>query len=130
MQERRHRDLPAAADVAEQVLARNVHVREEDLVELRLARDLPQRAHLHAGRVHVDDDVRQARVALRLRVAAADKDAEVREVRERGPDLLAVDGEPVVPRLDARAHGGEIGSCSGSEKPWHQISSDESIFAR
>ena len=49
VQQRRHRDLPAAADLAEQVLAAARDVREEDLVELRLAGDLPQRADLDAG---------------------------------------------------------------------------------
>ena len=40
VQERRHRHLPAAADLAEQVLARHLDVGEEDLVELGLAGDL------------------------------------------------------------------------------------------
>ena len=39
---------------------RHLDVGEEDLVELRLAGDLAQRAHLDAGRVHVDDQVREA----------------------------------------------------------------------
>src|SRR5436190_2201253 len=46
VQQRRHRDLPALAFLAEPVLDGNLDVVEEDLVELRLARDLTQRAHL------------------------------------------------------------------------------------
>ena len=64
VQERRHRDLPALALVAEAVLDRDLDVVEEDLVELRLAGDLAQRPHLDAGRAHVDDQVREVPVAL------------------------------------------------------------------
>ena len=42
------------------------------------------------GRVHVDDQVREPGVARRLGVAAREEDAEVGEVRERRPHLLAV----------------------------------------
>src|SRR2546429_6536034 len=41
VQQRRHRNLPAPADLAEQVLARNLDATEEDLVELDLTLDLP-----------------------------------------------------------------------------------------
>ena len=78
------------------VLDRHLDVREEDLVELGLAGDLAQRPHLDAGRVHVDEQVRQPGVALAVRVAARDEDAPVGDVRERRPDLLAVDDEVAV----------------------------------
>src|SRR3712207_7701332 len=42
VKERRHCHVPSAADLAEQVLTRHLDALEEDLVELGLARDLPQ----------------------------------------------------------------------------------------
>ena len=69
VEQRRHRDLPAVADLAEQVLLRHLDVGEEDLVELGVAGDLHERPHLDAGRVHVDDHVRQVLVARRVGTA-------------------------------------------------------------
>ena len=40
VQERRHRDVPAAADLADDVLDRHLDAAQEDLVELGLAGDL------------------------------------------------------------------------------------------
>ena len=117
VQQRRHRDLPAAADLAEQVLGGHVGRREEDLVELGLAGDLAQRPHLDPGRVHVDDQVREPRVPLRLGVAAREQDAEVGEVRERRPDLLAVDDEVAVLDARARAHAREVGAGARLGEP-------------
>ena len=82
-----------------------------------------QRPHLDAGRVHVDDQVGQPLVALRVGVGAGEEDAEVGDVRVRRPHLLAVEHEAVAVEPAARADAGEVGSGSGSEKPWHQISS-------
>ncbi len=48
------------------------------------------------GRLHVDDQVGEPVVALRVGVAAGEEDAEVGDVRERRPDLLAVDDEVAV----------------------------------
>ena len=110
VQERRHRHLPAVALVAQAVLDRHLNIAEEDLVELRLAGDLAQRPHLDAGRVHVDDEVRQVPVARRLGVALRDEDAEVGDVRERRPHLLAVHDVDVAAPLGARARGGEVGA--------------------
>ena len=112
MQERRHRHLPAAADLADDVLDRHLHVGEEDLVELGLAGDLAERPHLDAGRVHVDEQVGEPGVALAVGIAARDEDAPVGDVRERRPDLLAVDDEVVALERESRgrAHGGEVGA--------------------
>src|SRR5205085_11489399 len=101
-------DLPPAADLAEQVLARHLDVREEDLVELRVAGDLTKRAHLDARCMHVRDHVREPGVPLGARIAAADEDAVIRDVRVRRPDLLAVDEEVPVLRFDARSRSSTI----------------------
>ena len=110
VQQRRHRHHPALALLAEQVRGRHLDVGEEDLVELGLAGDLPQRPHLDPGRVHVHGHVREALVARRVRVAEADEDAPVGDVRERRPDLLAVEDEHVAAPLHPRAHRCEVGA--------------------
>ena len=110
MEQRRHRDLPAAADVAEDVLDGHLDAGEEDLVELRLARDLAQRPHLDAGRLHVDDQVGEPGVALRVGVAAREEDAPVGDVRVGRPHLLAVDHEVRALEARARSHRREVGA--------------------
>ncbi len=111
VQQRRHGDLPALALLAEAVRDRHLDVAKEDLVELRLAGDLAQRAHLDAGRMHVDDEVREALVPRCARIAERDEDAVVGDVRERRPHLLAVDDVHVALALGARTCGGEVGAC-------------------
>src|SRR5437588_740743 len=110
VQQRRHGHLPALALLAEPIGHGYLDVVEEDLVELRLTGDLPQRSNLDAGRMHVDDQVRQPLVARRLRVAERDEDAEVGDVGERRPDLLPVDDVHVPAALGARACRGEVGA--------------------
>ena len=88
----------------------HLDVREEDLVELRLAGDLAQRPHLDPGRLHVHDQVGEPVVPLRVGVAAGEEDAEVGDVRERRPDLLAVDDEVAVLGARARADAREVGA--------------------
>ena len=113
VQQRRHRDLPALAFLAEPVRHRHLDVVEEDLVELRLARDLPERPHLDAGRVHVDDQVGQVAIPRRVRVALRDEDAKVCDVGERRPDLLPVHDVGVAAPLGAGARGREVGAGIG-----------------
>jgi hypothetical protein len=105
VEERGHGDLPAAADLAEEILARHFHVGEEDLIELSLTRDLAERANFHARRLHVHDEVGEALVALRVGITAAHEDAVVGDVRERRPDLLAAHDEGAVTRVDRGADG-------------------------
>ena len=47
---------------AEQAVGRHLDVGEEDLVELRPAGHLPQRADLDAGQAHVEEEERDALV--------------------------------------------------------------------
>ena len=110
MQERRHRHLPALSLLAEPVGVRHLDVVEEDLVELGLSGDLPQWAHLDSGRVHVHDQVREVVVPPRVRIALRDQDAEVGDVRERRPDLLAVDHVDVAAAVRAGAGRSEVGA--------------------
>ena len=101
VEERRHRDRPALADLVDPVRVRDDDVLEQHLVEAGLAGDLDERAHRDALRVgDRDDEVREAVVLVGRRVPA-DHDHPAREVREARPHLVAVH-DPVVALADAR----------------------------
>ena len=122
--QRRERDPPPLADVAEPLLVGDADVGEVHLVELGLTGDLVERAHLDAGRLHVDHEVGHALVLRLVGVGAGDEHPPLGEVGERGPDLLAVD-DPLV----AVAHAPSVARpatsepAPGSENSWHHISS-------
>ena len=117
VEEGRHRDVPAAADLADDVLERHLDAAQEDLVELRLAGDLGQRPHVDARGVHVDDEVRQPGMALGVRVGAREEDAVVGDVRVRRPDLLAVDDEAVAVEPGRGPDAGEVGAGTRLGEP-------------
>ena len=105
---------------------------EEDLVEVRLAGDLAQRADRHALGVHRDDEHRQALVL---------RDVGVRCGRAAGrtPRAARSWSRPSGPRCATcrRAAGARGSGCparsepaAGSEKSWHQTSSAVSIGPR
>src|SRR5262249_28062248 len=79
-----HRDAPALADLADEVLPRHTHVLEEHLAELALARDLAQRPHLDAGRIELAEDEGDAAVAV-LSIGAGEHEDPVGPRAERGP---------------------------------------------
>ena len=64
---------------------------EEHLVEVGVAVHLPDRADRDPGVAHVDDEVRDAVVPVGVGVGPGEQDPAAGEVRERRPDLLAVD---------------------------------------
>src|SRR5215207_5534202 len=82
---------PALPLGPEPLAVRDPHVGEEDLVELRLAGDLPQRPYVDAGDGHVAQEVGEAAVLGHVGVGAGDQDPEPGVVSARGPHLLAVD---------------------------------------
>ena len=106
--ERVHRDLPAVAAAAEEVLLRHHDVVEEQLAELGMACDLGHRAQLDAGRAHVDDEHGDALVLRRGVVGAREHAAPPRELAPRHPRLLAGDDVVVVVLDGARAQRREI----------------------
>jgi len=106
--QRRDRDLPAAVQLAEQVLARHAHGVEEHLVELGLAGHLAERAHRDARALHVDEQARDALGAPGLGIGAAEEHAPVGVVPERRPDLLAGHLEVIAPEHRLRAQRGQI----------------------
>ena len=87
-----------------------LHVLEEDLVEAGVAGHLHERAHGDAGRLHVDQDVRDAAVLRRLGIGAHQAEHPVGVLRARGPDLLAVDDELVADELGAGAQRRQVGA--------------------
>ena len=96
---RRHL-APAAALGADQHAVGHQHVVEKHLVEHLLAGHVSDRAHGDAGKRHVDQELRQAGVAVLGvgRAGAHQRDHVMRDVRLRGPDLGAVDA-PAVRRV-------------------------------
>ena len=97
--QRREGDRPAVVDVAEAVVIGHAHVVEEDLVEARAAGHLPQRTHLDAGRLHVDDEAGEALVLGQVGIGAGDDLADVAVVRAGRPHLLTGD-HPLVTVAD------------------------------
>src|SRR5207249_2898211 len=111
--ERRDGDLPAAMQLAEEVLARHADGLEEDLVELRLARHLAERADRDARALHVEEQAGDALAAAGLGVGPAEEHAPVGVLRERRPHLLAGHLEVVVLGKRGRAQRRQVGAGAG-----------------
>ena len=115
--QRRDRHLPAVADPADHVLVGDPGLLDEQLVELALAGDLDQWAHLHPLLLHVHQEVGEALVLGRVGVGAGDQHAPLGELRQCRPDLLPGD-HPLVSVLDRlRLQRGQIGSRLGLGEP-------------
>ena len=93
--QRRQCHLPACADRSQPLVIGYTHVGKEDFVELAVAVHLADGPHLDPWALHVDEEHRQSSVLGHGGVGARKEQAEVGELRARGPDLLAVD-HPVV----------------------------------
>ena len=92
-----HGDLPPLVHRADEVRFRDGHVHEEDLVEVLVAVHEHERANADARRLHVDEEIADPAVPGRRRVGPHQEVDPVRELRARGPHLLAVDDEVVAP---------------------------------
>src|SRR5581483_1357239 len=88
-------------------------VLEEDLVELLAARHLAERAHGHAGRLHVADEVADALRLRRRRIRPGEEDPPARELRVARPHLLPADDPAVAMADGARPERGQVGACPG-----------------
>src|SRR5262249_39367726 len=111
--QRRERDVPALADIAEAFAVGDPDAGHVDLVELGFAGRLYEGAHLDTVGVHVDDGHRQALVLDLLRICAYQHDSEARDVGQRGPDLLAVDDPLVAVAHAAHRQAGDVGARAG-----------------
>ncbi len=95
------------------VRGRDAHVVEEDLVEVVGPAGLAQRAHVDAGRTHVDDEVRDAPVLRGVEVGAGEQDGPVGRPGAGVPHLLAVDHPLVAVAHGAGAQRREVGAGAG-----------------
>ena len=111
--ERRHRDLPAVVEPADDVVLRASRVREEHLVELGRAVGLHDRPDLDAVLLHRHEQVADACVLRHLRVGARQQEDVVGVLRLRGPDLLAVDHPLVAVEVGTCLQPGEVGTGIG-----------------
>jgi hypothetical protein len=97
VRQRVHGGRPTAVQLAEQAVGRDAHVVEVDLAELRVPGHLGEWAHLDAGQGHVDEQVGDALVRLRLLVGPREDRTPLRMLRVGRPDLVPADDEaPVV----------------------------------
>src|SRR5205085_8188 len=83
-------DVPAAVQLADQILFRHLHIGEEGFAERRRAGDQLYRPRLDTRRLHIEQDERNAFVLLRG-VGADEAENPIGLIGVAGPDLLAVD---------------------------------------
>ena len=88
--ERHLGQVPATVLGPDEVVGRDPHVAEEDLVEGVLARHVDERADLDARRIHGADEVADAHVLGGGRVGAGEEDPPLGDVGVAGPHLLPV----------------------------------------
>ena len=105
---RRHRDPPALIEAADDIFDRDLDIVEEGLVELVLARDLPQGPDRDARTAHVDEEETQPLMLRKVAVGADKCEAPLRILRKARPYLLAIDDELVTPEIGAGAHRSKI----------------------
>ena len=90
-------------------------------------------AHGDAGRAHVDDETGQAMVLAGVRVGPGDAEPELRHVRQRGPDLVAVEPPAIAVAHRAGAQRRQVGTglglaeqlapdlLAGEQRPQHRL---------
>ena len=116
VRESRTGERPAASDLADDAVVRDEDVIEEDLVEGSVTGELAQRPDVDARCRHVEQEVRDALVAVRPLAGAAgahQQDRPVGDLRHRGPDLLAGDLPAALDLLGAGLQRGEVGARAG-----------------
>ncbi len=106
-------DRPPTVELADEMVCRHEHIVEEHLVELGLAGDLPQRAHLDTRLVEVDHEVGDAAVLGRVGIGPHEGDAPAGEAGVGGPDLLAPHQPAALGRFGDGAQRGEVGAGVG-----------------
>ena len=85
------REIPAVGRTAQQHLVGDEDVVEEDLVEMRLPGRRFDRLDLYPGGSHIEDEIADAAVLAGFGVGARQQRAQVGVLRQRRPDLVAVD---------------------------------------
>ncbi len=113
MQKRGHRDSPARIGCADDVGLGNLHIVEENLVELGVPGYLHQRPNLDAVGVHVDQQVSDAFVLRRVRIGANNENAEIGDVSEARPHLLSVNDVVIAGIFSSCSQRGQIAARPG-----------------
>ena len=108
MHERRQRDRPALPDFAQTLRVGNAHIGEKHFVEIRATRSLADRPDIDARRAHRKEEHRQALVLGRIGIGACEQQSVIREMRARGPDLLAIDDPVDAVLLGTRAQTRDV----------------------
>ena len=106
-------NLPAATDLADDVLVGDLGLLEKDLVEFGLAGDLPKRPNVDVRLLHVEDEVGDPLVLGGVLVGAGEEHAPLRLVRVGGPDLLPGDLPGAIGLHGAGLERGQIGTGLG-----------------
>ena len=104
---------PALVLLADQLIGRHFDVVEPDLVHLVRAVEHDDRAHRHAGRLHVDQQERDAGLRLALVAGAHQAEDPFAVLAQRGPGLLAVDDVVVAAALGLALERGQVGARAG-----------------
>ncbi len=108
-----HGDLPAVTGFADDQVRVGHRVVEKDLVEFRCAGELLDRTHGDAGLVERDQEEAQTGMSCRPLLRPRYHEHPLRDMRQRGPDLLAVDDPLTVLDTGIRRDPGEVGACTG-----------------
>ena len=128
--ERVHEHVPAAVDLTDEVLGRDLDAVEEHLAEVAAA-EHREAAHLDPRAVERRDEDRDAAVARLVRVRAHREVDPVGEPRARRPDLVTARRRTASPRRSARVVSDARSlPAPGSEKPWQNVSSPRAIGPR
>src|SRR5690348_10665455 len=103
--------MPAVAFLAEQRGFRKQRVLEYDLVEMMLPGQRQDRPDCDARRIsQIHQKLAETRMPVVRRTGTAEQNHVMREMRETGPDLGAVDQISALDLHRPRADGGEIGA--------------------
>ena len=109
--ERVHENVPAAVDVADEVLHGDLDAVEKDLAQVAAA-EHRETAHLDTGRVDRRDEDRDAAMSRLVGVRANGEVDPVGDPRARRPDLVAVDDPAISPE-----HGTRRERCEVAPRP-------------
>ncbi|MCY1194126.1 hypothetical protein D9M72_54180 [compost metagenome] len=101
-------DGPAHVEFADQVARRHAHVLEEDFAELLFVDDIGNGPDGHARRLQVDQQEADAGLRLDGLVGAHQGEDVGGVVRQRGPDLLAVDDVAVAFETGLGSQRGQV----------------------
>ena len=111
----RNGDLPALIQFADQIFSRHPHVVVEDFVEIGIAGDLYERTNGNTGRLHIDQQIRDAAMLRCIGISAHQQHLHVGALRETRPHFLTIDNKIITIDDRARLQSRQVRACPGSE---------------